>query len=410
LNPEMMANPKILYITSCWPHDRAFGGQLRTLHIGRALQKLGKVTIAVVSSDVAPQQVMEKTAAEFTVKPPIRVESQGNRGLMQRLRWAFDPHFLNVHGCVADSADRQRLLNDLDGFDLIWLQNSRTANILNRWRWPHSVLDVDDIPSTYQRTIWRDGSGVKKKIKAGVTMGLLRRRENAWKERFDALAVCSDADRSYLGNEKNIYVIPNGFERPTNEPLRHPMDPPRLGFIGLYSYLPNLEGVRWFIRDCWPLVKREVPNARLRLIGKDTDGPLKLNCPDIDGLGFVEDPASEIATWSAMVVPVLHGGGTRVKIADAFSRKCPVVSTPLGAFGYRVESGRELLIAGTSSDFAAACISLIRNRERGKQMAEEAYKAFLQNWTWDSIAPSVRAAAEEALRSKGSAAVMSKSL
>jgi glycosyltransferase involved in cell wall biosynthesis len=116
-------------------------------------------------------------------------------------------------------------------------------------------------------------------------------------------------------------------------------------------------------------------------------------------LGFVEDPASEIASWSAMVVPVLHGAGTRVKIADAFSRRCPVVSTPLGAFGYRVESGRELLIAGTASDFAAACISLIRNRETGKKMAEQAFKAFLQNWTWDSITPSVRAAAEEALRS-----------
>jgi glycosyltransferase involved in cell wall biosynthesis len=391
---------KILYLTSCWPHERAFGGQLRTLHVGRALQTLGEVTIAVVSSDVAPHEVMEKTAAEFTVKPPIQVKSQCNRGLIERLRWAFDPHFLNVHGCIADAADREHLLNDLETFDLIWIQNSRTANILNHWRWPHSVLDVDDIPSTFQRTVWHNGSGLKKKVKAGLTMALLRRREGFWSERFDALSVCSDADRDYLGSGKHIHVIPNGFERPSKAPLRDPVDPPRIGFIGLYSYLPNLEGMQWFIQNCWPLVKREIPNARLRLIGKDTDGPLRPNFPDIDCLGFVEDPASEIASWSAMVVPVLHGAGTRVKIADAFSRKCPVVSTPLGAFGYQVESGRELLIAGTASDFAAACISLVRHRAAGMEMAERAFRAFLQNWTWDSIAPRVRAAAEEVLRSK----------
>jgi glycosyltransferase involved in cell wall biosynthesis len=400
---------EILYVTSCWPHDRAFGGQLRTLHIGRALQTLGKVTIAVVSPEMAAPDIWEKTAAEFTVKPPIKVKQQRNRGVIQRLRWAFDPHFLNVHGCIADSADRERLLNDLDAFDLIWVQNSRTANILNRWRWPHSVLDIDDIPSTFQRSVWRNGSGLKQKFKAGLTMRLLRRRESFWKERFDALSVCSEADRKYLGGGKDIHVIPNGFERPTTEPVRDPVDPPRIGFIGLYSYSPNLEGMQWFIRDCWPLVKREIPNARLRLIGKDTDGPLKPHSPDIDALGFIEDPASEIAGWSAMVVPLFHGAGTRVKIADAFSRKCPVVSTSLGAFGYQVVSGRELLIGGTASNFAAACVSLIRDRAAGKEMAERAFRAFLQNWTWDSIASRVRATAEGVVRSNHSRAMISRS-
>ena len=78
-------------------------------------------------------------------------------------------------------------------------------------------------------------------------------------------------------------------------------------------------------------------------LAKIPTGRLKPNAPDVDALGYVADAASEMATWSAMIIPVRLGGGTRVKIADAFSRKCPVVSTRLGAYGYDVQTGRELI-------------------------------------------------------------------
>src|SRR5208282_4644302 len=125
MNPPSL---RILYVTSCWPHDRAFGGQLRTLHVGRALRKLGEVTLAVVSQDAADDETLGKATKEFKVEPPIRVNLAPNRSWSQRARWALDPHFLNVHGCAADSGDRTRLLNRVPDFDLIWLSNSRTPN------------------------------------------------------------------------------------------------------------------------------------------------------------------------------------------------------------------------------------------------------------------------------------------
>jgi glycosyltransferase involved in cell wall biosynthesis len=394
----LFAAVRILYITSSWPHDLAFGGQLRALQIGRALQEIGKVTVAVVSSDTAKPDVITRTANEFAVEPLVRVNLQRNRGMLQRFKWAFNPRFLNVHGCVADAADRNRVLNRLNDFDLIWLLNSRTPNILSKWYWPRSVLDIDDLPSVFQRTICQNGACLSEKVKAGIQMWLSRRRECFWRERFDVLSVCSEADRQYLGGGEHIHVIPNGFERPTQEPVCNPTDPPRIGFIGLYSYSPNLEGMKWFLRECWPLVKRAIPNACLRLVGKDTNGPLRPDAPDIDALGYVDDPVDEIATWSAMIVPVIHGAGTRVKIAEAFSRKCPIISTRVGAYGYDVKNGRELLLADDPKEFAAACVSLIRDRAAASAMADRAYAAFLEKWTWDTIAPRVWAAVEDALR------------
>jgi glycosyltransferase involved in cell wall biosynthesis len=119
---------------------------------------------------------------------------------------------------------------------------------------------------------------------------------------------------------------------------------------------------------------------------------------DIDALGFVADPVEEIATWSMMVVPVRIGAGTRVKIAQAFSRKCPVISTSNGAYGYEVESGRELLLADRPQDFADACVSLIREPAKGAALAECAWQRFLREWTWEAINPRIWAAAEDCLR------------
>ncbi|HVM49408.1 MAG TPA: glycosyltransferase family 4 protein [Candidatus Acidoferrum sp.] len=369
--------------------------------MGRALQQMGDITLVVVSVDAADDTALRQTTAEFRVEEPVHVELEPNRGLWQRLRWAFDPHYLNVHGCRAGSADRERLAAMQKQFDLVWVFHSRTPNIVGQWFWPHSVLDIDDVPSTFQRTVWQNGASLGEKLKAGVTAMLLKRRELLLKKRFTGLAVCSEADREYLGAGDQVHVIPNGFERPAREPLRLPGTPPRLGFIGLCTYLPNLEGVRWFLNECWKNIKAQVPDARLRLAGKGTDGPLQAQGRDIDALGWIPDADAEIATWSAMIVPVRHGAGTRIKIADAFSRKCPVVSTRLGAFGYEVRNGRELLLADDPAEFARACVSLLREPSAGAAMAQRAFDVFLKNWTWDAIAPRVWAAAEYALQKAG---------
>jgi glycosyltransferase involved in cell wall biosynthesis len=149
--------------------------------------------------------------------------------------------------------------------------------------------------------------------------------------------------------------------------------------------MPNEDGIKWFLRDAWPKVKREFPDAQLRLVGRGSDGYLNKLGPDITGLGWLEDPGEEIATWSAMIVPIKVGSGTRVKIADGFARRCPVVTTTIGAFGYEVENGREALLADSAEAFASACIQLLSNREIAEALAERAHKLFLERWTWSSF-------------------------
>ena len=98
-----------------------------------------------------------------------------------------------------------------------------------------------------------------------------------------------------------------------------------------------------------------------------------------------------------MIVPVKVGSGTRVKMAEGFSRKCPIVAMPSGAFGYEVESGREVLLGDNAEDFASALILLLRDPGFRKSLSETAYKCFLERWTWESFAGPVGAAIQECL-------------
>jgi glycosyltransferase involved in cell wall biosynthesis len=216
------------------------------------------------------------------------------------------------------------------------------------------------------------------------------------------LTVCSEDDRRYLGGHDRIHVIPNGAHLPAV--LRcASSERPRIGFIGNCTFTPNEEGVKWFLRDVWPKIKLEFPLAQFRLVGRESDGYLTKLGPDIIGKGWLDDPGGEIATWSAMVVPIKVGSGTRVKVAEGFARRCPVVATTIGAFGYDADHEEEILLADRADDFASACIHLLKNPQLGEALSEKAHKRFLEKWQWESFEGTVGRVVQECLAMGNSA-------
>lgn len=395
-------SPRILYLSSFWPHRTSIGAEVRSLEVLRALQQIGNVEVVVLHD--ANDGVATKCLPESKSANSVKVETCPNKGWIEKARWTLDPRTDFPFGCRVDGEGTQRILRKLDEFDVIWFFKLRGPNMFPYAPWPRSVVDVDDVPSTYEQAVLRNKCGLRERLRAHLNLFSWRRRERLLGERFTVLTVCSEGDKQYLnsiGVKSPTHVIPNGFEKPRTEPVRKPGTPPRIGFIGLFDYLPNREGIHWFANQCWPRIKREVPEARLRLVGQGSDGPAKPDAPGVEGLGWLANPADEIATWSATVVPIRLGAGTRVKIAQAFSQKCPIVSTTLGAYGYEAVDGREMYLADSAEAFAERCVRAIREPEKAAQMAEKAWRQFLENWTWDAIRPRIWAAAEDCLRLSG---------
>lgn len=405
---------RILYVTSYFPGTIS-GGAARILNIGRLLKQLGRVSLVTASTGNVDPERLNFVRNEFDVRHIAQVNPDPLRNYWERIRYELDPSFLNTGFLVGGARDLEMMGQIVHEHDVTFIHSLRTANIFRIYKWPNSLIDLDDLQCRVYNSKARVASSAVRKILDHRMSLVWRRRESLLKDRFDAIAVCSENDKEYLSGisresgavSSRIHVIPNGFDPPVRVVERRATSPPRVGFIGACGFAPNRHGVEWFIREIWPRIKLDVPDIRLRLVGKQSDEGFPKLGPDIDGLGFVADPAEEIATWSAMIIPIRYGGGTRVKIVEAFSRRCPVVSTSVGAFGYEVVNGQHLLLGDHPEEFSAACVQLIKNPSLGMQISESAWEKYLRNWTWDSIGPSVSKAVENCLSKKQGAACLS---
>lgn len=393
--------PRILFVSAHCPHGPSYGARLRALHIARILRDLGPLGMVLLPFEIPDPATLRQVKGEFDLRAVLFCDRR--LPVTSRLSRELDPYCAETQGAGLGLESSRAMERIAGEYDLIWFHGMLVPNCLGRRTWPCSILDIDDIQSQVFTGRARHANDPVSWFRARRQAVLWRRRERVLLNRFGIVTVCSDSDRHYLGGDAKLHTIPNGFSTPRRDPDRCPVDPPRIGFIGTLNYSPNVEGLRWFINCVWPLIKAGRKDARLRLIGCGTDREFISEGADIDGLGFMEDVASEVAGWSASIVPIKIGGGTRIKIAESFSRKCPVVSTTLGAYGYEVESGRECLLADSPAEIATACLKLLDNRDFGTALAERAWQRFSSEWSWEAIAPRVSSAVDACLQHSGTA-------
>ena len=169
-----------------------------------------------------------------------------------------------------------------------------------------------------------------------------------------------------------------------------------LAFTGTMDFRPNVDAVLWFARQVLPLIQAQVPDVRFFAVGQRPHRRLEVlrNDPAITLTGLVKDTRPYIAGAAVYVVPLRVGGGTRFKILEALSMGKPLVSTALGAEGFPVKHGRELLLADQAEDFAAAVVSLLHDPARRQELGRAGRALVEARYDWRAIVPLVEEAYE----------------
>lgn len=217
--------------------------------------------------------------------------------------------------------------------------------------------------------------------------------------RADRVLAVSEADAAALRKlapDANITVVPNGIDTRAYAPTRTHADTPTLVFTGTMDFRPNVDAVLWFTREVLPRIRNRVPDARFLAVGQRPHRRLDVlrDDPAVTLTGFVEDPRPYIAGAAVYVVPLRMGGGTRFKVLEALAMGKPVVSTTLGAEGFPVTHGRELLLADEPEEFAQAVVALLNEPGRGAELGQ-AGRAFVEErYDWRVIVPLVEAVYE----------------
>jgi glycosyltransferase involved in cell wall biosynthesis len=221
--------------------------------------------------------------------------------------------------------------------------------------------------------------------------------------RADRVLAVSEADAAALRKlvpDADITVVPNGIDtrayRPKISNLQSLDLKNALVFTGTMDFRPNVDAVLWFAREVLPRIRTQVEDACFFAVGQRPHRRLDVlrDDPAVTLTGFVEDTRSYIAEAAVYVVPLRMGGGTRFKILEALAMGKGVVSTTLGAEGFPVTRGKELLLADEAKDFARAVVSLLNAPEK-RALLGRAGRAFVgARYDWRAIVPLVEAAYE----------------
>ncbi len=209
-------------------------------------------------------------------------------------------------------------------------------------------------------------------------------RERYYLPQFSALLVTSDGDaaevsRAVPGLKSHVY--PNALPVMTT-----PSVPEQnvVAFSGNLEYLPNVTAVRYFSREIWPALRARFPGLVWRIIGKNPEFIAKYVHDDerIQVTGPVEDAVKELASALVVVVPLLAGSGTRLKILEAWTAARAVVATSIGAAGLGAIDGEHLILSDTPQTFLEAVSLLIDSPAERTRLARAGHELLDSQFTW----------------------------
>lgn len=403
---------RTLFITKEVPYPAIGGVSLRNWQNMNIMMKYGAVAV-FSASNWSPK---ETSLPGIAMWKHCNVEQQRSswETLNRRLWWFFPLRHPESDWAYSDMAAQKldELLTEFKPnlviFEEVWLYPYLSVVQKHQCR---IVLDEHNVESDIFRQKCASVQGLKSQIKSQIQLFHLKSIEKDFIRQVDQVWVCSDEDthlmQSLYGKLTSIYTIPNGVNPAYYDEVRLEQCPLPSGledtrrnilFLGQLSYLPNTVAAELLIEQIYPQLKALYPDCRLLLVGRvPTKAMLEAAERDagIIVTGTVPDVRPYLAAASLMIVPLRQGGGTRLKILEAFAAGCPVVSTAKGAEGLKVRDGEHLLIRNSVEEIVNGVCQLWLEPELGKKLADDAYALFKAEYAWEAVGRRVNEAIEK---------------
>ncbi len=384
---------KTLWVNSNFMHPTTKGGQIRTFEMLRHLHRRHEIHYVAIENPSQPEgparaheystksypfsfAVPSKSSPAFyaqllkgLVSPtPVAVERFNPPGLRAFLadliaREKFECAVVDHLAPTAYFPDLPRaILFQHNVETMIWRRHVEHApNPLRRWYFQQQA----DRMFRYERRVCRE---------SGHVVAVSKTDADEMRRLFDLSRVTE------IPTGVNIeYFLP---------PTPTPAPSADLVFVGSMDWLPNVDGVLYFVREILPLIRRQRPETTLAIVGR-TPPPkiadLAAADPGIRITGTVPDIRPWLWNSAVSIVPLRIGGGTRLKIYEAMAAKIPVVSTTIGAEGLTVHPPRDIRLADQPAEFARNCLELLASPALRTEISTAAWNMVNDHFSWDHV-------------------------
>lgn len=378
---------KTLLICDIYPFPEKYGTSMRTMNFVRCLREYGTVDIAYSAppaEGISENRIftnalhLKKKEATVGLKQhshnfvkglpyPIREYSDESRKLLESLLLSENYDYILVRYIV-------------NAFSLIRLKGGLGSRV---------IIDFDDILSgSLYNTLFYPTKSLFKRFLRSLNKKLLQNYEKRGL-RFGVSLFCSEGDRKRIVPEaqrKDAFVVPNIYDNALFEGYDFGdgfKNENTLLFVGTLNYPPNVEGLKWFVASVYKEFRKRYPDAKLLVVGRCPSQEVRELCEVADGIELHSD-VSDIREFyrrsGAVVVPLLAGGGTRIKILEAALAGRPVLSTPVGAEGLDLADETDLLFFENCDEFMVK-FSKLSDRNRYNSFIASAKRAVLDRYS-----------------------------
>jgi glycosyltransferase involved in cell wall biosynthesis len=393
----------ILLLTQVLPYPLDAGPKTRAYYVLRALAEEHEVTLISFTRSTDTQAAIDhlRTICGAVISVPIRRSKAADARFLAGSLSTPTPfviardHSPAMEQAISDATLRHGPFDAVHSDQLWMAPYARFAYACAPFgRKPHLVLDQHNATwRIFDRLAQTERNPLTRAL-YGLESRKLARFELETCNSFDAVVwVTQDdvAEMQAISQEVKVHasaVIPICIDAKQEPPISRVEIPKRITFVGGLHYPPNAQGVLWFVRNVMPLILPRVPDAVLTVVGKQPPSELaQAGIPpeNLDITGYVNDVQPWLTETAAFIVPLLAGGGMRVKILDGWRWGLPIVSTRVGAEGIVYDEQDNILIADDPTAFANAVVHLLQHPQDAQRLADAGRAWVEDHYHWHTV-------------------------
>ncbi|MCC3156994.1 glycosyltransferase family 4 protein [Hymenobacter sp. 15J16-1T3B] len=337
------------------PFPPTDGGAIAMYDVAAGLVRAGHTVTLLAANTPKHRQAADALAHLGPSLRLVTVDVDTALSPLKALRnLLFSPHPYNVERFMSEAlAAKLAELLTTEPFDVVQMEGTFVAWYVDVVRRVAPGVPTVLRAHNVEHEIWDQlARNERQGLKAGYLRHLarrLKRFEAQYLPRFSAVAAITEPDQRrlrQLGCQEPVVFIPAGVDLTRVQPDPGiKAQPKTLFFLGSLDWRPNQEGLEWFLQHVWPEARRNHPELVLHVAGKNMPDHIRdLRVPGVQVHGFVESAPVFMQQYEVMIVPLLSGGGMRVKIIEGMALGKCIISTGLGSEGIAVRHLHDILV------------------------------------------------------------------